>query len=742
MPIFSTEDPGATLAGFAEVLSQAYPFVFGTANHVLEIFRAADEEFCNNRAIWLSPLCTADDRSPCWAAERQSAWNDLFNRRGVELVQLHKGTFHLRTLAIDPDDLSRDADVKFLCLYLWLLRQHRCITSVSLSIPILAPRHQALFASLLKFTEYVQKCEIHGSDPLSASSVMNGELRVSALGCLSVLTELGLAAMHLCTEDGALLVAAVEKNIHLAALILIEVQIEAPTFAQLANKVAEHKRLEDFRLKMAINEPVSVYTAALSLLGKANLIRLLISVDCSLLFLLKSLVGNESLIDITIESTIVDVETLTALAELACKNLALKRLKAKVDLARFLHIRGVPKEIFRLAGASKLHSLVLSGSVLSPQVMNVLADGIGVSRSLKELHLEDCNLSCSDVLPFIRVIAGSGSGFEELNVGSLTGNDDQRRELLRQMIEAEVCHKITCVYNDCQVGLLHDALDSHVVFSKISLSYGASTEAEPVLRALRGTLKTLKHLSIVTQRPLSILGGQFLAYVLRNGEVLKVVRLRCRTRASSSIQILKGLADSKTVEVVTIERWNMNDNVQRTFVDALRQNRSIHRLEFCWNEPAEYANFKPALVKALMFNQSVSTLKMYQGAQRDEAYDSDLLQHVHRNEMILSWTVDLILRDDLCAEGAVAYERLKCCDAMLDLFEREADCSPRTAMNRLRAALMGTRSALYALEDAFSNRKDFKATPDARVQFENLSSFVRDEVVGTLGLEKKVNAPW
>lgn len=742
MPVVSAEDVEGTLPGFAKVLSETAPDVFGTEDNVLEIFRVADEEFCNNSAIWLSPICTYDDRSPCWAVDHQRGWNDLFNRRGVELVQVHRGTFNFRTLNVDPDDLPRDGDVKFLCLYLWLLRQHRCVTGVALSIPVLAPRHQTLFASLLRFTGYVQKCEIHGCDPMSASP-LNEQPTVTALGSLSLLTELGLAAMHLSKADGELLVQLVEKNATLTALILVDVQIEAPAFTELVSKVVEHERLVDFRLKMAINEPVSVYTEALSRLGKASLKRLLINVDCNLLSLLEGLVGNESLTDITIETTIVDVETLTALAEITNKNAALKRLKAKVDLGKFPQMRGVHHELFRLAASSKLHTLVLSGSALISKVMNSFADGVGMSRSLKELHLDDCNLTCADVLPFVRVIGGHRNGFEELIVGSLKGSDQERCELLRHMMEAKVCNKITCVYSDSQVRLLQEALDTHVTFSKLSLEYGPSTEAEPVLRALRSTLKSLKSLSIVTQRPLSSLGGQFLAYIFRNSEALEVVRLRCRTRPSSAIQILKGLAESRSVAVVTIESWDMKENVQRTFVDALRQNRSIHRLEFYWNEQDEYSAFKRALMKGLSFNQSVCTLKMYQGTQRDETYDSDLLQHVHRNEMILTWTLDIILRDSMCLEGAVLLEKLKHCDATLDLFEREVDFSPRTAVNRDRAALMATRSGFHALVEAFSARQDFNPTPDGRSQLESLAHFIRDEVVVDLRLwEQRSTSPW
>ncbi|KAH7939005.1 hypothetical protein HPB52_004450 [Rhipicephalus sanguineus] len=120
---------------------------------------------------------------------------------------------------VDPEDLYSLGDVKYLCLYLWFLRQHSCIWAVYLSLPVLAPRHVSLFTSLLKLTNGVQKCEIRGNDPFVGPSLPMAESSVSTLKSLSKLRELGLATVHLTDDDVDILAHLVEKNESLVALV-------------------------------------------------------------------------------------------------------------------------------------------------------------------------------------------------------------------------------------------------------------------------------------------------------------------------------------------------------------------------------------------------------------------------------------------------------------------------------------------------------------------------------------------
>ncbi|XP_072140856.1 uncharacterized protein [Dermacentor andersoni] len=740
MAWFAKKDQGTTLTGFARILANADAAVFGSVDDVLAIFKTTDKEFCKGSTTRVSAICTFEAKSSCWAVDRQLAWNTLFNHRGVEMIQLQKGRLHFRTLNVDPEDLTATGDVKFLCLYLWLLRQHRCISGVVLLIPVLAPRHAGLFVSLLRLTNYVQKCEIHGSDPLKGQSLAKAEPRANTLDYLYLLRELGLSAVHMIDNDVTILARLVERNKFLIALILIDVEMSVQAFAQLVAKVVKHKKLADLRIKMTAMEDEPLFNKTLRLIGQScTITRLYIHVDRGLSSVLQGLLKNTSLRELTLEPTINDAKVLCALANFLEKRKTCKHLKACLHTSEFLTVSRALDDIQRIVGKSSLRTLVLSGSMVTPLAARRLADGVAVSKTLKELHLDGCQLACADVLSFVVAIerCAAFGQFKELNVGTLLGKGHEQRDLFGNILMAGVSDKITLVYNDCLVAPLCEALKTNITLVNVSLSYGETTEIDPLLYVLRNTVGTLKNLCIDTPQVLGSVGGQFLAHIIRKGESLKVVRLRCGTEASASIHILKALADSRSVALLTIERWDLSESVGCAFTDMLRQNRSLNRLEFYWSDADSYVFFKRQLQRGLKVNASVSVVKMYQGQQRDEVAVCHMatLQSLHKNAMILAWVTDVILREGMCLEAAAAADFFKVCDAPLDMFQRTADFSPRTATNRIRLVRMATRTQYYALLSAFGDGVEYNLTPLGRALFQNMLYSMRDDVLSAMGLQ-------
>ncbi|KAL1483204.1 hypothetical protein MTO96_033363, partial [Rhipicephalus appendiculatus] len=184
-------DKGSTLEGFAKLLAAADDSVFQSPDNVIDIFTEVDQTFCDDSTCLTNP-CTFASTYSCWAVNNQQGWNDLFNPRGAEVLQWKRGLLCFRTMDVDPEDLDSLGDIKYLCLYLWFLRQHSCISAVYVSLPVLAPRHVSLFASLLRLTDGVRKCEIRGNDPYMGPSFPIAECRLRPLNSLSKLQELGL----------------------------------------------------------------------------------------------------------------------------------------------------------------------------------------------------------------------------------------------------------------------------------------------------------------------------------------------------------------------------------------------------------------------------------------------------------------------------------------------------------------------------------------------------------------------
>lgn len=234
------------------------------------------------------------------------------------------------------------------------------------------------------------------------------------------------------------------------------------------------------------------------------------------------------------------------------------------------------------------------------------------------------------------------------------------------------------------------------------------------------------------------LGGHFLADLIRRAKSLKVVRLRCCIMPSAAVLILKALSRSRSVVLLTIEHWDWTASVRQAFADMLQLNRSLNRLEFYWSDIDDYEIFKGCLINALSLNLSVSVVKVYHGPERDEAaaHDCGFLPHVQRNEMILAWATDVILRDGMCAEAAAVVDLLRTCEAPLDLLQRSADFSPRTAMNRIHVARMATRTQFYALSSAFRGQRTFVLTSLGQQLFQDLLIFVRHDVLKAVAFIK------
>lgn len=737
-------DVGATVSGFAMMLSEAAPHVFGKVDDILAMFQTANGDFSKYGSTRLSDSCTHSVGSTCWTVKHQVSLNYFFNQRGVEVVQVHRGTLHFRTVDMDPDDIPSGPDVIFLCLYLWFLRHHYCITGVVVSTQVLAPRHSLVFGSLLKLTPAVGKVEIRGCDPLKGPSVITPEHpRLQPLSCLNHLTELGLASMHISNASGTLLVQAVERNVSLKFLILIDIQMGAAPFSELVERIVKHSQLADFRLKMAVNEPVPAYTEALARLGKSSVKRLHLHLDCDMLPILRGLAESVTLNALILEAPIVSTEVLGALSDLFETCHFITRLRICVDFRKFRQPASAAVHMRNIVARKSLQYLVLSGSKFVPDAIKEVADGLALSCSLKELHLDNCKLSCVDACPFLRVVKKCPR-LTELNLGMLEGADDKQVQFVQKMMQLNASLAVTSVYQECQMDLLQEAVETSSMFSKISISYKQCDVAEPFLRALRSTQCTLTSLCIDTPQVLSSLGGQFVTQMIRASRVLKVLRLRCPTTKSSSMQIVKGLSESTSVALLTIERWDMSDSVQRRFVDMLRQNHSLHRLEFYVSDMNEYAGFKNSLHRGLAFSSSVSVVKIYQGPDREEAFDPTLLPLLHRNEMLINWTIDDIVKDGYAHVGAVALDWLKYSDVSLDPLARDADFSPRTSTNRLHASRMATRSASYALREAFLSQNNFEVTPEDREQFAMLLDSVKDEVEDALKVAKKsrVSCGW
>lgn len=687
----------------------------------------------------ITTRCTFPAKRSCWAVSNQNAWNELFNPRGVEVIEMQKPTLYFRTLDVNPDSLPADGDADFMCLYLWLLGEHHCISAVRLCIPVLAPRHCSLFLSLLKLNWSVRKCEVDGGSPLTTPALLTGWLTADVVKYLFELRVLRLATLRLSDEDVSLLADLVRRNDSLVALVLIDVKMNALALKELATTVAEHKKLQDFRLSMATVQPQHACGEVVSVISQSSsLSRLYIHLNDGLLNLLRGLLNNSSLTELTLETAIDDEKVLHALVDFVVNQKSFKRLKIRIDARKFEHAEGVLDDMERIIGQSSLDVLVLSGSTLPRTIVSRLADGLAVSATLRELYLDDCQLACADVLPLIEAISSSLEAwtFEELYLGAMAGDDSQLCELLRKIMDAYLCDKVTLTYGEGLIPTFLGALRMGLKFVKVTIS-GVDPPLHSIFHSLRTTVSTLKSLSIDTDQEIDRLTGVFLGSLIQKANCLEVLRLRCRPQPVVVTHILKAIGNSASIEALSLEHWSFEgEAVTAAFVEMLRQNRRLHRLEIHWNSDEDYDSFQTHLAEGLSLNMSVFIVKQYCNEVLHVRKDFELLQPIRRNSMILAWVIDLILRDKLYPAGAAVVDTLNTCEAYRDLFRSASDLSPRTTEDRKCVARKATRTQLYTLLSVFRGHRDFCLKADGKTRLDNLLYSMRGQVLKAIKSSK------
>ncbi|KAL1446589.1 hypothetical protein MTO96_044539 [Rhipicephalus appendiculatus] len=513
-------------------------------------------------------------------------------------------------------------------------------------------------------------------------------------------------------------------------------------FLSLSAKLSSLTHLQDIRIRLTAKKYDANFSKGMYLLGQVPILsRLYVHADFCIESLLAGLQENQTLTELTLEPAISDVNILTKLWCFLEKHLRCVRLRISVDR----NVTIDPSvELTILEGIIRhrsVQALVLSESTIGFSASLRIADALAESN-LKELNLEGCKIHCDAIPRFVRAIQclKKRKTFRELNLGAVIGTGQQQRDMCVLVQKTNVLQWMTLAFNEYHidnfVGLpLYNINLKHIV--KLCLSLGDGACPDSVLHTLKQKLESLESFSLESDLVISKMGGSFLAHIIRQNKFLKVLRLRGRTAPSGSIQMLRALADSDSVLLLTIERWNLTEKVAYAFFQMLLRNGSLRRLEFYWKDIMDYKIFKHHLADGLSFNKFVVVLKMFKGELRDELVDRDfqLLEYLRRNEMMLVWAMDAAIKDGMQQEGLAIAELLDICELPLDLFQRTSDFSPRTAANLVRETLMATRTFYYALRSAFPGDPNNMLTLEASRLIRSLILSMQNPVMTTLGPE-------
>lgn len=705
------------LCEFASTLCRSDPDVFGSEERILTIFRNLDRQYMEIvNAHPITDVCTHERRrSSCWAFYHRPVWNFIMNKRGIELTVFQNIDLKFRTMDVYTEDLEQADDVKVLCLSLWLLRHHRCITAVSLCLPVVAPRHRNLFMELLQFTGDVRWLALHGEelfrkkdDPTyddEATAAFTAVRWTHKLNNLSLLRELVLSNLHASGDAAEDFISCVKRNKLLSVLILIDVEMSADTFNSIVDELVKRKNFEDFRIKITETQRNEFTGGTLYKIGQSrSLLRFYVYSACTTEGRLTA-AQNSSLRELIFEPPISSAATLGEIREVLQVCQWRVRLKICVDLSARTASPDTLWNLLDIIQEKSLQVLVLTGSTISYNESLRIADALE-SSNLIELHLDKCNIMCAAILPFInavRRLKPENPKFKELNLGVVTGPPGEQAWAQQMIVFYGVQRCIRVVFTDF--------LDNYSTwitagkgmrdFSEISLTFSETTPSDGFLTELADTATWLECLTIYTNQVLSLHAMKMLGEVIKRNVLLKVVRLRFRTEKDYAKDVLSAVANSKSVVLLAIQGWDWNDKMLEGLHRMLRDNVSLYRLELYWDKDEYYMPLKGCLQRALKKDTSVVVVKMYRldGAGYIEVplRDFSILKFLHRNETTFDWAMDRLARCRMGEPLEVVAEILNICSSPLYSRRRTVDLAPCIVQSMERLDRVATRTDYYSL---------------------------------------------
>ncbi|KAH7980916.1 hypothetical protein HPB49_020102 [Dermacentor silvarum] len=648
-PTKANQKSEALMNDFARFLCNEEPDVFQNVFRVKRLLELTDRHFRDGNDFMESffSLCTQDIEDDCWTFSCHRRLNTVLMPRGIEMISLHENAFALQTLENTDDVLIGRTDLLPMCICIWLLRTHSCISKVVLNVATVARFHVPEFWRLLSFnTAHLDQVELRG---LMTDESHFGlyPLFVNA----SKLTELIIVDMPLNNMEVSKLCLALFEKKRLQRLVLKYVGMTTTALQLLGKVIPSCCRPMSLEWREKIRPCESYEIAAASLLD-TPVSKLCLEAPCNWMDLFKRLRYNKSLSELEI----MDCDSLTflslnELADAMLINSTIRRLKLTISFPPMnAYVSDAWRKLTQSIGQNRgLKSLSFASSNFceESQPMASLAEAIALNKTLVELSVEDCNLSCLSVL-FLLDGLSRNETMKTLHLGLLREDEQINQRVLKRVTELGLGERVDCVYELKNDWLLRWPREVYaaVPFRRVRVARTSAFNGDYILNILHHALGTLTSLYVegVAGVPMTSIGAQYLSDLFANSIVLEHVTLLFDAATGPIVTILDGLASSKSIYSVVVGRgWQLSDEVAITFEETIRKNSSIAELTVWQDTRVGFEKLKAHLRLGVERNDAICKVRLLYGPEKKESHDWALLMLLLSNRVVTSWALDIIL---------------------------------------------------------------------------------------------------
>ncbi|KAH6933247.1 hypothetical protein HPB50_013835 [Hyalomma asiaticum] len=681
-PTQVSQDFEALIEQFARLLYKENRDVFQSVERVERCLRLADTHFLagDSREGSLFRPCTHEDDDFCWLLHRHQDLNAVLVPHGFEMLIIHEDAFALQTIEHAEDILTSPDDLFAMCICNWLLRAHWCITTIVLNVATVARFHAPLFWRLLSVNVFeLKKVELIGL-PTDESHFRVSRLFEDA----TELSEIVLVHIRLSDDQAKLLSCVLAANLELKRLVLKYVHITAQALKVLNAAISEHGRPTSFELceEMATCD---AYRNAVARLLDTPVVKLCLDAPCNWKKLFKRLRRNKTLYDLElVDCDSLMHSSLTYLADALLENSTLTRLKLSIRFPRMNvniedHWCKLTKSVER---NQSLKSLSLASTRFCEEdslMIASLAEAIAQNKTLVDISVEDCDLSLTS-LSFLLDGLARNENLRALNIGELREDEQLNRSILDRVVEMGLEERVDCSYvmkSDWVLKWTQYECERTPI-RRVKVLYTSPSSESRILSVLHLAQDTLTylHLEGVGDVRMSTTAAISLVDLLANSNALEHVTLLFDADDSVVVDILSGLASSRTIySVIVGRRWNLSTEVMIAFVELLQKNTSISELALWQDTPTGYEEMKRHLMIGIEDNFAIQKLRLLYGPERKESRAANVFVFLQNNRSSVSCVADVVLGHKWIEEGLEAFIERKSCDNLRRVLREATGCT-------------------------------------------------------------------
>ncbi|XP_077532187.1 uncharacterized protein LOC144144548 isoform X1 [Haemaphysalis longicornis] len=740
------EETAETISTFARFLLREEPDLFDNIFRAKRFLELADRRFRGSFGIQESFFdpCTKGGDESCWALGLHQRWNAVLNPESVEMIALHEGTFSFETFGDAPNlhTLLDPNDAFSVCICLWMLRHHRCISRVSLDVSVIAPHYPRIFWRLLRFNaEYLDQVELKGlgesNDDFNIGHLLHSAVHLSHL----FLTNFRL------TDTGAAHISdIVANNDDLAVLVLRDVRLGTPEIQHLGRIISANGHPWTLELAGSI-EPSGGRDDAVANLLDTALGGLRLGISCNWTPFFQRLGNNSELCELEIIDCGALHLSLADLASALMVNNSLKRLKLQLRLSSAEPSIVIAwQRLSQAIGQNRaLQLLSFAFSKFGDQedaAVTALGDALAENETLRELSVEGCELSYASLHVLLDNLARNMM-LQKLLIGALE-DADMCEQVLGHIVELGLSERVDWICKLKCDRLLWAAVEVRVeaarhgaqVLRKVSVLGPRVQGAGDSFTGLSLMYRALTSLSIEGNVVISNAGAETLEDLFARSSVLESVTLLFPVGESLVVTILAGLASSKTVSSVVVGGgWPLVGAASVAFEKLLETNSSIVELSIVERTRVGFEDLKCRLQRGLRRNYSVSKLRLLYGEERVESRDSRVVRLLQCNRIMTSWSSDAIVGCHMTRGAAYSIHRINTCDSGRLILRTGTGYSDEELDKKLPDALKKAKEILRNMETSLGFKRQPETTAsegqDADIHMDFLRLFF-EELFGPL----------